>query len=177
MKDETLIEQFLLGSEDAFEFLMQRYEKRIFSFVNAMVNNIEDAKDITQRTFIMTFRKIRNLKEKGQFKNWLYKIALNQTRDFLRTRREETDIDPLDTPNTSPLQEELLISSDLINKAKSLINSLPDKQREVLVLRIFHEMSFQEIAGLTGTKPETLRANFHFGMKSLRKMLREGGLQ
>ncbi len=177
MKDETLIEQFLLGSEDAFELLMQRYEKRIFSYVNAMVNNTEDAKDITQRTFIMTFRKIRNLKEKSQFKNWLYKIAINQTRDFLRTRREEPDIEHLDIPTPSPLQEEHVITRDLIMRAKRLINSLPLKQREVLVLRIFHEMSFQEIAGITGGRPETLRANFHFGMKSLRKMLQEGGLQ
>jgi len=176
MKDEILIDQYLRGNEEAFEMLMTRYEKRIFSYVNFMVSNPEDARDITQKTFIKAFRKVGELKDKAQFRNWLYKIAVNQTRDFFRNLWDTTPVDEHDFPVENPSQERSVINRDLLLKAKKGIAGLPLKQREVVILKVFHGMTFPEIAELLGGKPETMRANFHFGIKTLRERLRKGGV-
>ncbi len=176
MKDEILIDQYLRGNEEAFEMLMARYEKRIFSYVNSMVNNTDDARDITQKTFIKAFRKVSRLKDKARFRNWLYKIAVNQTRDFFRNRWDEAPVEEHDIPSENPSPERSAINRDLLLKARRCIVSLPLRQREVLILKVFHGMTFPEIAELLGGKPETMRANFHFGMKTLRSRLREGGV-
>jgi len=176
MRDEDLVEEFLSGSEDAFDMLMSKYEKPVYLMVRAMTRDVEEARDITQRAFIKAFRGIKGLRERSRFKNWLYRIAVNLTRDHIRTRKDEADIDSLVVTDGRSSPEKELIDRDIIEKTKGFIGNLPPRQREVVILRIFRGMTFVEMSRILDVQPESLRANFHFGIKSLREYLRKGGI-
>jgi len=93
MKDEQLVNSFKKGNRDGFEILMGRYQKSLYYMVKAMVIEPEDAKDITQKSFVRTFNNIQGLREPGRFKQWLFRIAADMARDALRGRRKYVSLE------------------------------------------------------------------------------------
>jgi len=171
MRDEELVSAILKGDEEAFEMLILKYEKPLFYMIKAMIQDTEEAKDILQKTFINVFKNLKKLKNKKQFKIWLYKIGLNLTRDYLKNKKEIVKLDCIEIIDNDSIENKV-IHKDLIQKAKELIKLLPQRQREIVILRVFHEMSFNEISEILKISPESARTNFYFGINKLRKTLK-----
>jgi RNA polymerase sigma-70 factor (ECF subfamily) len=176
MRDEDLVTAFLKGRETAFEDLRARYERRVFYTVKGMVRDSEEAKEITQETFIRIFKNLRKLRKKEHFRIWLFRIALNLARDHLRGKKQQIELENWMEVDGRASPETDCIHGDLRGKVKEAVHHLPPRQREVVILRIFRELDFSEIARIMETKPETARAHFHFAIKKLRETLRMKGI-
>lgn len=176
MNDEELIEDFLNGNKDAFEPLFNRYHRDLFCLINSYFNNTEEARDVTQETFIKAFNNIKKLRDKTKFKAWLFSIGMNLAKDRIKSHKLnknhelESVSDPTDIENS-------VIRINLSKVLEIGIQNLPEKQSDVLRLRIVDEMSFKDIAEIMQISETTARTNFHFAIKNLRRYLCGEGKQ
>ena len=180
MTDEELVIAYSKGNNQAFDVLLGRYEDKIYSYIYFIVHNNELAEDIFQDTFVKAIMTIRQGRytEKGKFGAWITRIAHNLIIDFFRQERAENvvsnDEGELDLLNNIRLSEgtiENMMIADLIREdIRSLIKMLPDNQREVVHLRFYKGLSFQEIAELTHVSINTSLGRMRYAILNLRKM-------
>ena len=175
-RDEELIADFLDGRSEAFEVLVMKYQREVFYLVKSLVFDKEEAKDITQQSFITAFSKLKRLRKRKQFRNWLLKIAVNVTRDHLRRKKTNIEFEGWMEPDFRNIPERLTIEKDMVRNVQVAISLLPVRQQEIVSLRLIHGLSFGEIAHILEIKKETARSNFHFGIKNLRKHLSRWGI-
>lgn len=173
--DEELVGRYLKGEVEAFNLLVKRWQKPIYSFACRLTGDREEARDICQEVFILAFRQLSQLRERSKFSSWLYKIALNQCR--LRRRSEKQEQLPLEEadalweeriadPEQSLRRKEM---NELLRKAFSLI---PEEQRAVIVMKEYQGLKFQEIAEIMNCPESTVKSRMYFGLKALRRELR-----
>ncbi len=173
--DQELVQQVLSGKEAAFSQLILRYRERLMRLLYYYVNNWEDAQDLCQETFIRLYHSLRRYDLRKPFAPWLYRIAVNLARDFLRRRKVRPAAMPLDLPcspplpDSSPSMDSVLISKETYQKVIQAIEELPQNYREVLVLRYLEDFSYSEIASILGIS----EANVMMRVSRARKMLRE----
>lgn len=149
--DARLVSLCLKGEPRAFNKLMDRYKRQIFTLILRMVRNRDDAEDLAQETFIKAYRHLSAYDAKYPFITWLFKIAHNTTIDFLRAHRTELlSIDDEDSPVEDECADQSFLESidtlsdgPMINKA---LDTLPPQYREILILRHQQELSYQEIS-------------------------------
>jgi RNA polymerase sigma factor (sigma-70 family) len=166
------------GSQKAFADLMQRYKDSIYFMSLKMVNNKEDAMDITVETFAKAFEKLDKYQPEYAFSTWLFRVATNNCIDFLRKKKLNTvSIDNMiDDDDDRPMQiksdtlnpEESSIKKQQSEELKLLIESLPPRYRNLLTLRYFDELSYEEIAQqldlpLGTVKAQLFRAKYLLG--------------
>ena len=172
-KDEDLIAMFLGGSAQAFTGLVRRYERMVYNTAFSMVGDRESARDITQEAFLRTLKGLACLKNPHSFRPWLLQITSNLAKDSLRRKRDE--IDSVDPEEDSPSHEreafQVLSSLQEKERVRGALNLLPDRQRMAIVLRVYNELSFKEVALAMGCQPATARSLFWAGVKRLRKIL------
>ncbi|MBR2154895.1 MAG: sigma-70 family RNA polymerase sigma factor [Bacteroidaceae bacterium] len=181
MTDETLVEMYIKGNDNAFDVLMKRYESKVFSYIFYAVKNQELAEDLFQDVFVKVVVRLRNGKyqETGKFQAWLMRVAHNLVIDHFRKEPEETVIsnddsetdlfnDPSLAVNENREQE--MINQQLIADVKHLISRLPENQRQVLTMRYYEELSFKEIAELTNCSINTALGRMRYALINLKKM-------
>ncbi len=177
-EDSILLEKVEAGDRGAFDALVHKYQREIYFLALRFVKNPEDAEEITQQAFAKAFEKLSGFRGDASFKTWLYQVAMNQSRSFLRKRRpvlelnEEVAQKP--APEESPLGR--FIKSEAALEAVELIEELPEKQRNVVTLRILHELSYREIGKIVDCTEQTAKVNFHYGIENLRKKMKKNGL-
>lgn len=171
--DLALLERFLRGDEEAFTEIVERYQKKVYFFVLRIVRDAEDARDIAQRAFIQAFRSASDFKKKSSFKTWLFKIAVNLSRNHMRDNPsyESVDVHSMDIPSGKN-QLDALCEEERAKLLAKHIQDLPEKQKETLYLRIYGDLSFQDIAEVMGCPIGTVKANYHHGVCNLRDKLR-----
>ncbi|MFT5451270.1 MAG: RNA polymerase sigma-70 factor (ECF subfamily) [Enterobacterales bacterium] len=173
--DERLISKALNGSERAWVKLVKRYEKRIYNYSLRMTGATDEAMDLVQEVFIAVFRNLPNYRGDGVFPAWLFRIVSNRSVDYLRRR------------NTNPLlgkyqsDTETLLSSrtadediqrDQGNKqVLKLLTTLPLEQRQIVEMKLFQHMTFDEIEGYTGVSASTAKTRFYTALKKLRNLV------
>lgn len=180
MTDEELVIAYSKGNNQAFDVLLGRYEDKIYSYIYFIVHNNELAEDIFQDTFVKAIMTIRQGRytEKGKFGAWITRIAHNLIIDFFRQERAENvvsnDEGELDLLNNIRLSEgtieNMMIADQIREDIRSLIKMLPDNQREVVHLRFYKGLSFQEIAELTHVSINTSLGRMRYAILNLRKM-------
>ena len=180
MTDEELVIAYSKGNNQAFDVLLGRYEDKIYSYIYFIVHNNELAEDIFQDTFVKAIMTIRQGRytEKGKFGAWITRIAHNLIIDFFRQERAENvvsnDEGELDLLNNICLSEgtieNMMIADQIREDIRSLIKMLPDNQREVVHLRFYKGLSFQEIAELTHVSINTSLGRMRYAILNLRKM-------
>ena len=155
-----IVQRAQRGSEEDFHKLYDLFSRAIFNFVWRLIGSLEDAEDVTQETFLKVHSEIRNLRESGQFKFWLYRIARNEVYQRLRRskRSPEISIDqgeidyygflPDSSHDTNP--EEQALSGELNKVVGKALTRMSPKYRDVFVLAVFHRMSYQEITKIVG---------------------------
>lgn len=157
---ELIVERARNGSIDDFQALYDHYAKSVFNFIARLAGSTEEAEDLTQDTFLKAYSELGNLRDVGQFRFWLFRIARNEVYQRIRrTRRKaEVSIDddekgyfeflPDDTYGLDP--EELVLNSELQGVVEDSLRSLRPKYRDVFILAVFERMSYEEIAGIVG---------------------------
>lgn len=179
--DEQIVERALAGESDAFGEIVRRWERKIYALTFGMLGSAEDARDATQETFISAYRNLRGFRGEAKVSSWLHRIAVNQciSRQRRARVRAETGIEDevaatgerfLATPSqASPASAvESTQRTDAVRKA---VSSLPPELREVVVLKEFEELTFQEIAAALGVPLSTVKSRLYTALGQLRMRL------
>ncbi len=183
MTDEDLVVLYAEGNNTAFDVLLNRYKSSIYSYIYFIVHNKELAEDIFQETFvkvIMTIKQ-RRYTDMGKFKAWITRIAHNLIIDNYRQERCENTISndesEVDLFNNIKLcdgtVEDRIVRHQVLSDVRKLVKYLPDNQREVLELRYYQDLSFKEIADITGVSINTALGRMRYAILNLRRMAEE----
>ena len=174
--DQQLIESFLDNNNEAIGILVERYQRQIYFLCLRIVEDHEDALELVQKTFMQVIQKLSGLQKTNSFKTWLYRISLNLCYNFLREKRTYKHAImhmPVDIPFY--LDDPLLIEERTV-KLKEFLDELTERQRNAILLRIYHNLSYHEIAEIMGCREVTARSHFHLGLKKLAGKFKEYGL-
>ncbi len=178
--DEELVARSKTGDMDSFNQLVKRWERPIFALVYRTLGREEDARDVTQETFLRAFRALSGFKGDAKFSSWLYRIALNLCRDWMRKERraplvavpEGVDVEQL-AAERGPVEtvEDLAARSELSREVARAMETLPAEQRQAIILKEYHGLTFQEIADLMKCPLSTVKTRVYQGLSTLRKQL------
>ena len=170
--DRALVEACLAGHRDAFGPLVQRYQRQVYHVCYRFSGNHADAADLAQDVFVRAYRGLRGFKGTSSIHTWLYRIAVNVclNRAALKTPRSAPlgarEIDAgVETP------DDALVRGERAEEVRAAILRLPPKQRATLILRVYHDLPHQEIAGILGSSVGAVKANFFHALANLRKLL------
>lgn len=178
--DALLVSNYISGNEYALELLIEKHKQRIFSFIYSKVYDREITEDIFQDTFIKVINTLKAGKynEEGKFLPWVMRIAHNLIIDHFRKQNRipkfdnRGDFDIFSVISDSELNaEKKLVREQIFNHVRELIDELPEDQREVLVCRIYKDMSFKEIAENTEVSINTALGRMRYALINLRKII------
>lgn len=171
--DARLLERFRRGSTRAFDELVARYQREIYYLALRIVRNEEDAEEVAQQAFVNAYGNIAGFREGAAFRTWLYRIAINAANSLLRRRKPVDALDGhaehADAAAVSPLDR--LVTSETAREAAALLHTLGVKQKAAVILRIFHDMSYEDIGSAIDCTPATAKVHFHYGIENLRKRM------
>jgi RNA polymerase sigma-70 factor (ECF subfamily) len=180
--DEELVTRSMNGDVDSFNQLVVRWERPIYALAYRTIGREEDARDIVQDTFLRAFRALPGFKGQAKFSSWLYRIALNLCRDWMRKQRrtptvpmpEHVDLVEL-ASEQGPVEsiEDLVARREMSRAVALAMKHLPDEQRTAIILKEYHGLTFQEIADLQGCPLSTVKTRLYQGLSVLRRQLEE----
>lgn len=183
ISDENLVKAYAVGDNDAFDTLLKRHQERIFNYIFRIVKNEDIANDIFQETFVKAIQTIRMGKytENGKFPAWISRIAHNLIIDFYRQERvgnvQSTDISEVDLFNRKEFSEntieDSMVADQIREDIRNLIKQLPMLQRQVLSMRYYDNLSFKEIAEMTGVSINTALGRMRYAIINLRRIAAE----
>lgn len=183
--DEELVDRSKTGDKESFNQLVRRWERPIFALAYRTLGREEDARDVTQETFLRAFRALPGFKGDAKFSSWLYRIALNLCRDWMRKDRrtpvvavpEGVELEQLASEHQQHTAsvEDLAARAELSRGVAKAMEHLPDEQRTAILLKEYHGLTFQEIADTTNCPLSTAKTRVYQGLTLLRKHLAEQG--
>lgn len=170
--DRELMERFRSGDRAAFDQLVRRHQKQIWRLVWRYVKRDADAADVTQQAFVRAFKGMAAFRGTSSVRSWLYRIAINCALSWLRDHKREqpSEIDDSALSEAAPAPTQLIATQDTA-ALRAAIEKLPPKQKLVLELRVFDDLSFKEVAELAECTENTAKVNFHYAVKKLRELL------
>jgi RNA polymerase sigma-70 factor (ECF subfamily) len=170
--DTQLVERFRTGDAKAFDEIVRRHSEAIRRLVGRYIRREADAKDVAQEAFTRAFQGLPSFRGESSFRTWLYRIAVNVALDHIRgnPRRELEPIEDV-AVFTHSLQTSRLVAAEVWQKVSTRLDALPPKQRLVFELRMFHDLSFGEVAALAECSEDSAKVNFHYAVKRLRDLL------
>jgi RNA polymerase sigma-70 factor (ECF subfamily) len=176
--DEELVARSMRGDADSFNELVVRWERPIYALAYRTIGREEDARDVCQETFLRAFRALPAFRGQAKFSSWLYRIALNLCRDWMRRDRrasvvqaaEETELMEL-AAAVAPSEsiEDVVARNDLSRRVERLMAALPEEQRTAIILKEYHGLTFQEIADLVGCPLSTVKTRVYQGLSVIRR--------
>ncbi len=183
ISDYELITRFIKGEESCFEQLIHRHKSKVFAYISLYIRDQALAEDIFQDTFLKVIQSVRAGKysDNGKFLPWVMRIAHNLVIDnFRRVKQMNTisnDNYESDLFNSAKLSgdniEDDIIKRQILKDVRAMISSLPEDQREVVILRHYADMSFKEIADLTGVSINTALGRMRYALINMRKIMEE----
>jgi RNA polymerase sigma-70 factor, ECF subfamily len=183
--DEELVARSQGGDLESFNQLVVRWERPIYALAYRTIGREEDARDVCQETFLRAFRALKGFKGQAKFSSWLYRIALNLCRDWIRRKKRTPIVDmPEDVDfiemaaDQGPIEsiEDLVARNEMSRIVAEGMKLLPDEQRTAIVLKEYHGLTFQEIADLQGCPLSTVKTRLYQGLSVLRKHLESQGM-
>ena len=178
--DQDLIHQYILGQESCLEELIRRYKSKVYTSIYLLVKDTYLAEDIFQDTFIKVINTLKAGKynEEGKFLPWVMRIAHNLVIDYFRKEKRTpvvTNVDGFDIFEVLQFNDESMedkmVREQTHTDLKRLIHLLPSEQKEVLIMRHYGELSFKEIADITGVSINTALGRMRYALNNLRKMI------
>lgn len=182
---EHVVQRAREGCADAFDLLVDAYSSRVYGFVFRLVGHRDEAEEITQDVFVRLVRTIMNYQDCGKFEAWLFRIAANRVRDYVRRQVRRPAIRSLTVDSEHESAPELLVDKQSKAPAERLqehddhdrlqraLAQLSDSEREVVLLRHYSQLSFQAIAEIMNTPLGTALARGHRGVAKLRELMEE----
>jgi RNA polymerase sigma-70 factor, ECF subfamily len=172
-RDRALVKRFLEGQGDAASGLVDRYQKRLFNVALRMLDNVQDAEDVTQTAFLNAFLKLRTYNPRYRFFSWIYRIAVNESLNTLKRRKPAVTLeDDLEIRSPEAAPDRAAEAADLVERA--LMGLKPD-DRAVVVLKHFVSFSYQEIADVLEIPVKTVKSRLFTARERLRLVMREQG--
>ncbi len=178
-EDGELVSRALSGDRMALDMLAERHHAMVYRFVLSRTGDEERAADVTQDTFVKAFRGMASFRGESSFRTWLLAIATNELRaGFRKTeRRGEVSLHRASAlPHPDDLPDTHAVRESEIQRIRTALAHLPEKQRLSVALRLFDGLSFREVGIATGSTEGSARVNFFHGIRRLREMLDEDGL-
>jgi len=181
-EDSVLVSNYINGHEKSLEVLIVRHKQRIYSFIYSKVLNRDVTEDVFQDTFIKVINTLRKGKynEEGKFLPWVMRIAHNLVIDHFRKNnrmpkfRNTDEFDIFSVLSDGNLNaENILINEQIHNDVRELVEELPQDQKEVLIMRLYKDMSFKEIAEITDVSINTALGRMRYALINLRKIVEE----
>jgi RNA polymerase sigma-70 factor (ECF subfamily) len=163
--DRKIIERVLKGDTDAFNLLVRQWERPIYNFIVRMIGDREEAMDLCQDAFMKAYRELDTLKDRDRFSSWLYRIAHNTCFSKLRKDHGKTfvELEPETRASRMAIESRLAVEKAL--------QQLPEDQREVVVLKVFQSLKFEEIAAIQDAPVSTVKSRLYMGFEKLRSIL------
>lgn len=180
LSDAILVKKYVSGEESALTILIERHQARIYNFIYSKIQDRDLSDDIFQDTFIKVIKtlKTKSYNEEGKFLPWVMRIAHNLVVDYFRkTKKMPMQRDSGEYSvfsflfESSPNIESQMITEQVELDLTRLIDELPDDQKEVLMMRIYQDMSFKEISDLTGVSINTALGRMRYALMNLRKVI------
>lgn len=184
MSDESLALLYVKGDNSAFDELLSRTQSKLFTYIMFVVRNHDIADDIFQETFVKVIVKLQQgqYTDSGKFMFWLTRIAHNVIMDWYRQQQtrhlvepnSENDLQNLRTASViDTFRESEMINEQVLRDVKKMMENLPAPQREVVYMRFYQQLSFKEIAELTGVSINTALGRMRYALINLRRMAKE----
>ena len=168
------------GDTEAFNLLMMRWQGKVYRFTYRYFADSDDAKEITQKTFITVYQKLDTLDDPGKFSSWMYRVANNLCLDELKRagRRKAQPLENvIETPNGNGTPAKDLESKELGEVLHKAMMLLPDEQRVVIIFKEFEGLKFREIAEILDEPENTVKSRMYYGLRSLREILKKWNIQ
>lgn len=183
LTDDMLVDRYLKGDNKAFDELLARYQSKLFSYIFFIVRSQEVAEDLFQETFVKAIVTLQQGRytATGKFGGWLTRIAHNLIIDLFRQERsentvsnDETEVDLLNDADLCDDNIEMqMVTEQTLCDVRRLLDALPDNQREVVYMRFYQELSFKEIAEITGVSINTALGRMRYALLNMRRMAEE----
>lgn len=178
MDEQLLIKQVQNGDDSAYKHLVEKWHARIYRFAYRFFADEDDARDITQKTFIKTYQNVSALKNPEKFSAWIYRIANNLCLDELKRagRRKSTSLEAYmeqsaEIEGDTPAPDTELQNKELGTILQKALLTLPDEQRTVIILKEYEGLKFREIADILEEPESTVKSRLYYGLKSTRRVL------
>ena len=167
--DEELVRAFRAGDDSAFDHLVERHMKPTYALAYRLVGNHHDADDLAQEAFIRAHRGLGRFRGEARFSTWLARIVINLSRN---PRRQHLPLEAVPEPTSDEGDADLqLVRGQQRQEVRRAVAGLPEKQRRTLLLRVFAELRYKEIAELMGTTTGTAKANVFHALRNLARRL------
>jgi RNA polymerase sigma factor (sigma-70 family) len=176
VEDKELIIKFKVEASRnwAFNQIVRKYQQRVYASIRKMVVDHDDANDLTQETFVKAWKHLDNFREEAQLFTWLYRIAANESLNFLARKRRRFFVPIHDVRRELATKLDGgagFTGDDIQLKLQKALLTLPDKQRLVFNLRYFDELSYEEMSEVTNTSVGALKASYHHAVKKIEAFL------
>jgi len=183
MHDAKLVEKVLEGDVKSFEFLITKYQSKLFATVINVVKNRETAEDLSQDAFLKAYEKLSTLKNREQFYPWLKRIAINLALNSFEKQKRVLDVEKDDGEDSfferiagGECPEEITLKEELRKYVRNFVDALPDKLRVVIVLREVEDMSYEEISEIMNIPVGTVRSRLFNARSYIKERLIKQGL-
>lgn len=184
MKDPMVIDKVVAGDNAAFEFLILKYQKKLYATIINISKNPDVAQDVVQDAFLKAFQKLDTLRDKNQFYSWLKRIAINMTFLFFEKNKRMVNVsgnsddgpDFFETISGDSNPEHELINDELRRYVRKYVDALPDKLRVVIILREVEDLSYEEISEMLDIPVGTVRSRLFNARQFIKQRLINQGL-
>ena len=188
MSNEMLALLYVGGNNKAFDELLERTQSKLFAYIMFVVRNEDVANDIFQETFVKVITRLQEGRytDSGKFTFWLTRIAHNAIMDWYRAQKSDRIVDLADENDLSNLsgetvqdsfRENEMVNDQVMQDVRKLMEALPAAQREVVFMRFYQQLSFKEIAEVTGVSINTSLGRMRYALMNLRKMAKENQME
>ena len=178
--DEVLVEETRKGKKKSFELLVIKYEKKVFSLIFRFTKDQEVVAELAQETFLKAYRAIHSFKGRSSFYTWLRQIAINNSINYLQSRRDVVSLDadnnveahiqePLNNPRPNP--EAFALAQENIATIRNALDAIPESFRSILLMREFEDMSYEEIAEVLDCPVGTVRSRLFHARRVLKETI------
>src|SRR5262245_19548359 len=169
--DAELVDAALAGDRQAFDAIVERHRRHVYQLCYRFVGNHEDASDLAQDVFVRAYRGLRGFKGQSSLGTWLYRIAVNVSLNRVGSKTPPQE--PLADAAAAPFEHpaDALVRDERAGQVRAAIARLPRKQRATLILRVYHELPHEQIAGILGSSVGAVKANFFHALNNLKKLL------
>jgi RNA polymerase sigma-70 factor (ECF subfamily) len=174
LDDRALVEACLGGRPGAFDVIVERHRRAVYRLCYRFVNNHEDASDLSQDVFLRAYRGLKTFRGQASVATWLYRIGVNVCLNRVSAKRPDLEaIDEQPIADRAESAAERILRAERGEFVRAAVAQLPPKQRATLILRVYHEMSHQQIADVVGSSVGAVKANLFHALRNLKKLLGE----